>query len=231
MQNWCGTLLLAAMRVQAASQLSTSSPLAQAYAAEEKLNLHRNSPYICQANQMNGVRLHGFWTWCGKSSMGPSTWIRAAEPLVQAKDCYVQHTGGLQQQWAGKVFVNPPFGKVAGQSQQGLFLRKGVDEFHKGHASEVMFLLKAAVGCQWLRCAMNFPHAWMHDLIAFHASQPSLSLLEEQAQVAPLAANPHGSLMVYLGPNVQKFVDVLSPVAYVPGVTSWAASDTSDKSL
>lgn len=147
-----------------------------------------------------------------------------AEPLVQAKYCFDQHADGLEQRWEGKVFVNPPFGKVAGQSQQGLFLTKGVDEFHKGHACEVMFLLKAAVGYQWLRCALEFPHAWMRDLISFHASQPSLSLLEEQAKVAPLAANPHGSLMVYLGPNVQKFVDVLAPVAYVPGVTSWAAS-------
>lgn len=147
-----------------------------------------------------------------------------AQPSVQAKKTFDQHADGLQQTWAGKVFVNPPFGLVCGQSHQGLFLKKAVAEYNEGHVSEVLLLLKAAVGYAWFGCALNYPHAWLRDHVAFHATRPSSYLDEDHARLVPLAANPHGSIMVYLGPNVRKFAEVFSQVAFVPGVSCWAAN-------
>lgn len=161
--------------------------------------------------------------FCGDIDLDPCSNDFAKE-IVQAGASFDQAADGLHREWSGKVFVNPPFGTISGRSQQGLFLDKSISEFHKGHVTEVLLILKAAIGYHWFGTALSFPHAWLRGLVAFHASRPSLSALEEHAKLAPLAANPHGSIMVYLGPHVHRFTSVFSGVAYVPGVTCWSAS-------
>ena len=35
-------------------------------------------------------------------------------------------------------------------------------------------------------------------------------------------ANPHGSVVVYLGPNVHNLCNAFAPVAFIPGLNAWA---------
>ena len=120
----------------------------------------------------------------------------SAQALVQAFQCFDQTDDGLHQPWSGKVFVNPPFGMVTGKSQQGLFLEKSISEYSKDHVSEVLLLLMAAIGYDWLSQALKFPHAWLFRDVAFHASNLSLLNLEEQGELAPTAANSRGAIAV-----------------------------------
>ena len=79
-----------------------------------------------------------------------------------------QTNDGLHQPWSGKISVSPPFGMVAGKSQQGLFLEKSISEYSRGHVSEVMLLLCAAIGYNWLSQALTFPHGCLEMLLFMH---------------------------------------------------------------
>ena len=119
---------------------------------------------------------------------------RVAQTRVQAKKYFGPLEDGLQQGWHGRVFVNPAFGVQSGHSQQGAYFLKAVHEYQAGNASEVLLLLKVAVGYDWFSPLLQWPHAWLHNRVSFIAG----SLSEGNCAAA---ANPYGSIVVYLGPT------------------------------
>ena len=66
-----------------------------------------------------------------------------------------QTAGLLSQNWLGQVFVSPPFGVEGGQSMQAQFFRKAMLEHAKSNATEVLLLLKAAVGDHWFAAVFH----------------------------------------------------------------------------
>lgn len=135
------------------------------------------------------------------------------QSTVQATSFFTAEQDGLQHSWHGRVFVNPPFGTVGSQSHQSLFLDKALHEYQLGHTRETLLLLKAAIGNAWFLQVLQLPHAWLKERVAF--GRPD-------GQPAP--ANPHGSVAVYLGSNIEGFCSVFSAVACVPGRNSWSES-------
>ena len=144
--------------------------------------------------------------------------------ILTAKD------GSLAKRWLGRLYNNPPYGRARGKgrgrSQQAEFLRKALREYRAGHATEVILLLKAAIGYRWLRKIWCLPHGVLYEKVAF---------VPGAAQAG--SGNPHGSIVVYLGPNVQRFAEVFAEVAAIPGKSSWhlpqgldSGSDWSDSS-
>jgi hypothetical protein len=77
-----------------------------------------------------------------------------------------------------------------------------------------VLLLKAALGYKWLAPAWQHPHCILHERVAFHA-----------AGAAARAANPHGSMVVLLGPPAltPRFAHLFSSVGNVNGQSSWGA--------
>ena len=151
-----------------------------------------------------------------------------AQERVQARKNFTLVEDGLSQQWQGRVFVNPPFGKEGGQSLSGAFFEKAAAEYISGNASEVLLLLKAAIGYAWFSPALAWPRAWLHARVAFvlHVAKPtnfvageSMSSLES-GDVG--TCNPHGRIVVYMGPHNQRFSDVFQHVASIPGGNSWS---------
>ena len=82
-----------------------------------------------------------------------------AQEVVQAKNFFTTVQDGLSQPWEGRVFVNPPFGVDKGHSLSGAYFQKALAEYTKGSVSEVLLLLKAAVGYTWFRPVLQRPHA------------------------------------------------------------------------
>ena len=115
------------------------------------------------------------------------------------------------------MYVNPPFGVLSGKSLQGQFLQKAVE----GRAEEVLLLLKAAVGYLWFNTAMKYPHAFLADRVAFETGDHNVRSSSLANEVSP---NPHGSIVVYLGRNIEKFCSSFADVGHIPGLSSWACS-------
>ena len=127
-----------------------------------------------------------------------------AQQTVQAQAYFGLEQDGLKQIWHGRTYVNPPFGKVGLQSQQGLFLAKACAKQRAGHTTEILLLLKAAIGYQWFHDVLQLPHAFLNRKLSFCSTQPM-----NLGEVHAAHANPHGSVVVYLGNNVDRFCKVL----------------------
>lgn len=147
----------------------------------------------------------------------------AAQTTVQARAYYTPEENGLEHAWHGCTYVNPPFGKVGSMSQQGLFLSKALTEHNAGHTTETILLLKAAVGYVWFHQALQLPHAFLDRKVSF-VCLDGTGVRGMQAA----AANPHGSVIVYLGGSTKRFCKVFAEPATIPGVNSWSASSETD---
>lgn len=50
---------------------------------------------------------------------------------------------GLEIEWRGNIFINPPYSNVAS------FLEKGLEEMDKGHANLLVYLVHARTDTRW----------------------------------------------------------------------------------
>lgn len=148
-----------------------------------------------------------------------------AQRTVKARRFLGKSDDSLQQPWCGRVFINPPFGVLGSCSQQGLFLRKALEEHGAGRASEVLLLLKAAIGYSWFQQVFQLPHAFLKQKVSFVCQDNSYR------QPSHEASNPHGTVVVYLGKNVHRFCHVFSEIAAIPGCNSWSRHASGCSSL
>ena len=137
-----------------------------------------------------------------------------AQQVVQAQRIITASTDGLSQWWLGKAFLNPPYGLRGNQSLQGLFLAYAIKEYEAGRLTEAIILLKSSVGYDWLAPAFQHPHGLLKQRVAFTAGS-------EGNAADGSSGNPHGSVVVYLGPNAARFCQVFSTVAFIAKVNAW----------
>jgi phage N-6-adenine-methyltransferase len=62
----------------------------------------------------------------------------------KCENYFTEESNGLEQDWNGKVFMNPPYGRKI-----GLWIQKAYDETQNGNASFVVCLLPARTDTKW----------------------------------------------------------------------------------
>lgn len=72
----------------------------------------------------------------------PQQWIKA-------KKYYTKEDDGLAQIWAGQIFLNCPFGKTKGKSNQDIWAKKLISEYEAGRVSAAILLTKTVPGYVW----------------------------------------------------------------------------------
>ena len=87
---------------------------------------------------------------------------------------------------------------------------------------QALILLKTGFGYQWFRSVLQWPVCFLHERLAF--VQPEIHGTGQAGGMrwGARVQNPHGSVMVYMGPSVEKFARVFSRVGSVPGANAWA---------
>lgn len=129
-----------------------------------------------------------------------------------ASEIYTIDDSGLDQLWRGNVFINPPYGTTgSGQSSQELWLDKAIHQYNEGTITSCLLLLTTAHPYDWFAKVMKLPHAYLKHKVRFYSSS---------GHPCPYSS-PQSHVFVYLGPNVSKFVQVFSPLAFIPGANSW----------
>jgi hypothetical protein len=124
-----------------------------------------------------------------------------------------------ENEWRGNVYINPPFGVQDGQSLQSLFFSKCIREYHAGRIAQAVVLLKAAVGYSWFPSVLEWPVCFVTRRLSF-VRPPSVNAGELQWGAGK--QNPHGSVVVYMGPDVARFVEIFREMGGIPGVNAWA---------
>ena len=96
------------------------------------------------------------------------------------------------------------------------------------HPEQAVVLLKAGVGYVWFREVMKWPHCFVHQRLSFVRNART----GEGTELRWLCGgqNPHGSVIVYMGPALQTFVHVFSTIGSIPGANTWAHVDESGAS-
>jgi hypothetical protein len=128
----------------------------------------------------------------GEVDLDPS-WHPASP--VQARETYTAADDGLAQRWAGRVYLNPPYGR-----EIDAWVTKLVEEYDAGTVSEAIALVPARVDTEWFRRLDSFPRCFVWGRLTFaNAEHPA----------------PFPSAVVYLGSNVRRFVEAFGAVGSI----------------
>jgi hypothetical protein len=108
-----------------------------------------------------------------------------ANKTVQADKFYDPEQDGLSQKWAGRVWLNPPYGKACCN-----FVNKLIDEFHAGDVTEAVLLVNGN----------SFDVFWFHPLFNYTLcfTDHRIKFISEQGGDS---GPTHGSCFVYFGPD------------------------------
>jgi hypothetical protein len=117
------------------------------------------------------------------------------ESPVQARITYTANINGLAQRWAGRVYLNPPYGR-----EIDAWVAKLVEEYDAGAVNEAIALVPARVDTEWFRRLDPFPRCFVWGRLTFaNAENPA----------------PFPSAVVYLGRNVARFVEAFGQVGSI----------------
>jgi ParB family chromosome partitioning protein len=127
-----------------------------------------------------------------------------AQQIVQATAYFTQETNGLQQEWHGRVWMNPPFSMPLVKS----FAEKMVVEFSSGRVQQAVVITNNGTETQWFHSLLN--------------SSKVFCLLRSRAKFyspdSSVIAARQGQVIFYFGSYPEKFNEIFSnfgAVAYL----------------
>lgn len=139
----------------------------------------------------------------GQIDLDPAS-CKKANQTVGAKTIFTEEEDGLDREWFGRVFMNPPYGTTEDrESRAGVFCRKAISEYEAGRVSECIILVNSVHSQIWQRPLYRFPVCFVHHRIEF---------VNQHGDTNP---NPtFGNIFVYLGGNPARFAEEFSIHGY-----------------
>lgn len=125
---------------------------------------------------------------------------QAANGVVKAATFYDEADNGLDRQWMGRVFVNPPYGDGTVES----FASKLLAELSAGHASQAVFLVNNCTETKWFQGLITQAAA-----VCFPQGRISFWSLEKKSK-SPL----QGQAVIYFGSNAKRFKRAFSRIGF-----------------
>lgn len=149
----------------------------------------------------------------GDIDLDPASCIEAQE-RVRAKVFYSLEDDGLMLPWiARSVFLNPPYGEMGGESSASIWFNVMELSYRLRYFGAGMFLCNGAIGSQWFAKICNrFPVAFFNKRIRFDPS--FISALVAKLEGRKLTQPSIGNAIVYLGPDVARFIQVFEPYCW-----------------
>ncbi len=140
----------------------------------------------------------------GGIDLDPASSVEFNQNIVMAKRIYTEKTNGLLRKWSGRVWLNPPFGKVMpdgspspdgkkGISSQSMWVDKCGKEWKRSRdVKEMVTLFNAATSQKWF--AALWP--WRHHVQCFPFRR--LAFLDP-INFEPIQGNQYASVIVHWG--------------------------------
>jgi len=135
----------------------------------------------------------------GAIDLDPAS-CETAQEWVQATQFYTKEDNGLQQEWKGSIWLNPPYSKTNGKSNQAVWSQKLIGEYQSGRVCEAILLVKAALGYKW------FEDFWCDWPVCF--ARERLSFI--RANGSSDGQSKQGTAFFYFGDNTERFREVFS---------------------
>jgi phage N-6-adenine-methyltransferase len=124
-----------------------------------------------------------------------------ANKVVRAARIFTKEDNGLEQEWHGRVWMNPPYCGLAGD-----FVTKLMDEYDAGRVTAAVVLLNAnGLSTQYFGRLFDSVLCFPSTRIDFYGPNGA----------GEGGAATHGSVLVYLGADPAAFVIAFQPIGYV----------------
>lgn len=136
-----------------------------------------------------------------------------ANVKIRAKRIYTEEQDGLAFPWEGRIFLNPPGGKMGTASRQKLFWQKLVYDWQKGRITAAVFLsfsIELFQTSQVKPLGLPTPHDFT---VCFPARR--IAYLKEGSIFSH--SPPHSSALIYLGPSPALFADAMKSIGRCMG--------------
>lgn len=124
----------------------------------------------------------------------------AANEVVRAETFYTADQDGLQQEWHGCVYVNPPYGDGTVEE----FAAKLLLELDEGRATQAIFLVNNCTETKWFQTLISRASA-----VCFPCGRISFWSLEQKSK-SPL----QGQAVMYFGSSAKRFAHVFSGIGF-----------------
>lgn len=150
---------------------------------------HRSVEYYTPVEILDAAR-----AVLGQFDLDPAS-CEEAQRNVMATVFYSIEDNGLSRPWRGRVWLNPPYGKTNGRSNQEIWAQRLVSEYLEGHVTEAVLLVKAALGYKW------FEELFRDWPVCFARSRLSFILEDGNDE----GQSKQGTALFYFGENVDLF--------------------------
>lgn len=143
----------------------------------------------------------------GDIDLDPASCVLAQE-TVRAGVFYTKEDDGLALPWFGRVWLNPPYGKLG-----PAFVTKAVEAYRAGDVEAAILMLNGySYQTRWFQPLFDYAICWHAGRVDYHTP------------CAGTGGSAHGTALVYLGRDVSRFVDEFGrfgPVTGRLGATDW----------
>lgn len=117
-------------------------------------------------------------------------------PNVPASEHFTEADNGLSLPWVGRVYMNPPYGRVIGD-----WTRKLTDEYQMGNVIEAITLVPGRIDTQWWQSlGFQYPACFYTGRLTFIGNDDPA---------------PFPSTIFYLGEDIAKFYEVFSAIGQI----------------
>jgi ParB family chromosome partitioning protein len=133
----------------------------------------------------------------GEIDLDPASCTLANE-TVRAHRYLTMDDDGLQHPWHGRIFLNPPYGRTQGQSNQDVWTRKLIEEWELQHVQAAILLVNACIGDRWFNVLWDYPLCFADRRIRFNS---------------PTGSGPaptKGNCFAYFGEDPAHFADTFA---------------------
>jgi len=113
-------------------------------------------------------------------------------PNVPAIQHYTQEDDGLSQDWRGRVYMNPPYGREIADWVEYL-----CQQYESGNVTEAIALVPSRTDTQWFRRLREYPRCFVWGRLHFSDNE---------------VGAPFPSMVVYLGKNVPAFISAFGDI-------------------
>ena len=133
----------------------------------------------------------------GQIDLDPAT-SKYAQRTVKAKACFTADDDGLEREWHGRVWLNPPYHRELAPR----FIDKLIAELAEGRVSEAIVLTNNSTDTEWFRSAADVCAAICFTTGRIHFEVPN------GEPVMPT----QGQAFFYFGRGIRKFVGVFQTI-------------------
>jgi len=122
-----------------------------------------------------------------------------ANQTVRATVYYTKENSGLDKDWPGRVWLNPPYGGLS-----GAFVARLVEQVKAGITTEAIVLVNAnSTETKWFAPMWDYTLCFTDHRIDFETPTGARN------------GSTHGSVFVYIGKNVETFAREFDPFGYI----------------